>query len=233
MDDLEFRRRAYAEPNCQEKDFLDKKNSTDENVELVDQLQTFDQQITEAMNIQPPEGLADRIILNQTLGQHSQNKQRLQASLSMVASVLVVFGLVFSLLQPWSAIDLEQEVLTHVYDELDHLIEKQNKDSRHVNQALSSYGAELKQDIGQVNYLGSCNIANKEGVHIVLSGLKGAVTVMLLPHIKVEMEQTVSDTRFQGIIIPSGKGSMAIVGEKGELLDQVEEKIKNNLTWMI
>lgn len=233
MDDLEFRRSAYAEPNCQDKDFLDKKNSTIDNIELIDQLQSFDQQITQAINIDPPEGLAERIILNQTLGYHSQNKQRKQAALSMVASVLVVFGLVFSFLQPWSTINLEQEVLTHVYDELDHLIEKQNKDTSHVNRVLSSYGAELKQDIGQVNYLGSCNIASKEGVHIVLSGLKGAVTVMMLPHIKVDMEQTVSDTRFQGIIIPSGKGSMAIVGEKGESLDQVEKLINNNLIWMI
>ncbi|MCW8955468.1 MAG: DUF3379 domain-containing protein [Gammaproteobacteria bacterium] len=233
MDDLEFRRRAYAEPNCQDKDFLDKKNEADENIELVDQLLVFDQQIKRAINITPPEGLAERIILNQALGQHTQNKQRVQVALSMVVSVLLMFGLVFSMLQPWPGINLEQQVLTHVYEELDHLIEKQNKDISHVNRALSAYGVEIKHDFGQVNYLGSCKIANKEGVHIVLAGKKGAITVMMLPQIKVDTEQSVSDGRFQGIITPLGKGSMAILGEKNELLDQIEQKIKNNLSLVI
>lgn len=233
MDDLEFRRRAYADPNCQDKDFLVKKKESKENTELVNHLHELDQQIKQAVNIDPPQGLAERLILNQTLDQHSQNKHRTRAALSIAASMLLVFGLVLTMLQPWSSNDLEQQVLTHVYDELDHLIEKQHKDISHVNYILSSYGVELKQDIGQINYLGSCNIANKEGVHIVLSGQMGAVTVMMLPHINIDMQQTISDGRFQGTIVPTAKGSMAILGEKGESLDQVEKKFINNLNLMI
>lgn len=233
MDDLEFRRRAYAEPNCQDKDFLIKKNQSSENTQLVDHIQSLDQQIEQAINIDPPQGLAERILLNQALDSHSQKKHHLRVALSMAASVLLVFGLVFSFLQPGPGIKLEQQVLSHVYDELDHLIEKQNKDIHHINQMLSSHGAELKQDIGQVNYLGTCNIANQEGVHIVLSGVKGSVTVMMLPHITIDTEHSISDDRFQGTILPTARGSMAILGEKGEPLDQVEKKIINNLSWVI
>ncbi|MFW2372933.1 MAG: DUF3379 family protein [Gammaproteobacteria bacterium] len=233
MDDLKFRRRAFAEPDCQNKDFLHKTKESKENTELVNHLHELDQKIKQAVNINPPEGLAERLILNQTLNHYSQNKHRTRAALSIAASVLLVFGLVLTLLQTWSSNDLEQQVLTHVYDELDHLIENQNKDTRHINHMLSSYGAELKQDIGQVNYLGSCNIANKEGVHIVLSGVKGSVTIMMLPHIKIDTEQNISDERFQGTILPAGKGSMAILGEKGEPLDQIEQTILNNLSWII
>ena len=233
MDDLEFRRRAYADPDNQDSDFVDKINQSNDNIELINQLHVLDRKIKQAMHIDPPPGLADRLLLNQTLEHHTHTRYRTRAGLSLMASVLVVFGLVFLWLQPWSGINLEHQVLTHVYDELDHLVEKQNKNIRDINQVLSSYGVELKHDIGQVNYLGRCNIANKEAVHIVLAGQKGAVTVMMLPDTNIDSQQAVSDGRFEGMIIPVRKGSMAILGEKGESLDQLETTIKNNLSWMI
>ena len=68
MDDLEFRRRAYAEPNSEDEDFLQKKNESADNARFVDELKLFDEKINDALHVDPPEGLAERIKLNQTLG---------------------------------------------------------------------------------------------------------------------------------------------------------------------
>lgn len=232
MDDLEFRRRAYADPGCRDDDFLEKKNASEENIQFVNDLLVFDQEIKKSMNIQAPKGLAERIILNQTLGQHVQLKQRMRLAFSLAASILIVFSLSFTFL-PVSNISLDQKVLAHIYEELDHLDEYQNNDIHRVNDLLASFGGTVNQEIGRINYLGGCNIANKKGVHMVLAGEKGPVTVMMLPDIKIENTQSISDGRFNGSIIPAAKGSMVVVGEKGESLEELKYKLKNNISWVI
>lgn len=232
MDDLEFRRRAYAEPGCQDEEFLGKKNASEESEKFVNDLLAFDYQIKDALNIPVPEGLAERIILNQTLGQHAQKKQGVKVIFSLVASVLIVFALMFAFLFTPN-INLEQELFAHIYEELNHLDEQQYNDIHHVNNLLKSFGGTVNKEIGKVNYLGSCNIANKKGVHMVLAGKKGPVTVMMLPNINIENIQSISDDRFNGSIIPVTKGSMVIVGEKGESLEEIRHKLVNNISWVI
>ena len=50
---------------------------------------------------------------------------------------------------------------------------------------------------------------------------------------KLLAEQKISDNRFHGSIIPTGKGSIAIVGEKGESLDEIKKTLQNNFNWAI
>jgi len=233
MDDLEFRRRVYADPKSQAADLLDKENESQDNRLFVEDLQQFDEKIKQAMSVEPPEGLAQRIILNQALNNHTQSKLHRRYMLSMAASFLLVLGLFSYILQPVSGIDLEREVFAHVYEELNHLNEQQGKDTSQFNEALKKHGGKFLGDFGKINYLGSCNIVNKKGVHLILAGSQGAVTVMMLPEIKVSVEQVISDDRFHGSIIPTGKGSIAVVGEKGESLKEIKQVLENNFDWVI
>ena len=233
MDDLEFRRKAYADPKNQENAFLDKKNASEDDRLFVEDLQLFDEKIKRVMNVSPPEGLAERIILNQTLNDYSQSKLRHRYLFSMAASVLMVIGLFFYIFQLGSGVNIEDEVFSHIYGELAHLSEKQDKDISHFNNALAEHGGKFVGDIGEINYVGSCSIVKKKGVHLILAGTHGAVTVMMLPEIKVDAEQRISDNRFHGSIIPTGKGSIAIVGEKGESLNEIKKSLQHNFNWAI
>ncbi len=232
MDDLEFRRRAYADPDCQDDDFLERKNASLENTRFVNELQAFDRQIKDAMNIPAPKKLAERIILNQALGQHSRVRRRMKLMLSLAASIVLVFSIMFTALYA-SRNDMEQEVLAHIYEELHHLDEQQNNDLDSINKVLAMFGGTMTQKIGKVNYLGGCDIANKKSVHMVLAGIKGPVTVMMLPNVKVKNMRRVSDERFKGFIFPATKGSMAIVGESGEPLDEIKNKMEKGIHWII
>ncbi|MCW9014830.1 MAG: DUF3379 domain-containing protein [Gammaproteobacteria bacterium] len=232
MDDLEFRRRAYAEPDCRDDEFLEKMKSSQDNQKFVTELQKFDQRIKEAMSIDVPEGLAERILLNQTLSQDDQKKQRIKLVFSIAASVLVMVSLFF-VFSPSSNSNIDQQVLTHIYQELDHLNEHQNNDMQRINIMLRSFGGSLKHEIGQVNYLGSCNIANKEGIHMVLAGSKGPVTVMLLPQLDIDNTRFISDQRFSGSVFPVAKGSMVIIGGHGERLEEIKQKLESGISWVI
>ncbi len=232
MDDLEFRRHVYADPKCQNTEFLSKKNETEENHLFVDELQQFDKKLKRAMDIEPPKGLAERIILNQALQTHSRMEQQ-RFIFSIAASVLLVLGVFFYIFQPISEVNLEHEVLAHIYEELDHLIEQQDKKTLDINQALAQHGGEFIGDIGKINYLGSCDIANKKGIHVILAGTHGSITVLMLPDVSINKEKMVSDNRFHGSIIPTGSGSIAIIGEKNESLNEVKQTIKQKLSWAI
>ena len=234
MDDLEFRRRAYAEPDCQDKEFIEYKNKSIENTQFIDELIQLDESLKTALQINPSEDLLQRIKLKQTLDFHSSSRKRYRY-MSMVASVFMVFTLLF-VYQPdthdRSELNLTESVLQHIYDELDHLHEKQNKSLSQVNTLLSRFGGNISELVGNVNYLGSCDIANKSGVHMVVQGEVGPITVMILPNISVSGKQEIFDKRFKGLIMPKGKGSIAIVGEKTESLILMKEKLVNHMRWI-
>jgi len=232
MDDLEFRRQAYTDPECKDSGFLEHKNKSADNVNFVEDLQLLDESLKQAMNLKPPEDLAERIKLNQTLRHHQVMRKRTLYG-SMAASVLIVVAVFFSL-QPVNQhkSNLDQQVLSHIYHEIDHLYEQQDRSLKQVNILLSEFGSHLNRSIGSINYLGSCEIANKKGVHMVVEGTVGPITVMMLPDSPVNSQHLISDKRFNGLIMPAGKGSMAVVGEKGESLKLLQEKLIENIRWI-
>lgn len=234
MDDLEFRRRAYAEPNCQDEDFIDYKNKSIENAHFIDELNLLDENLKTAMQVNPPDDLLERIKLKQALEHHHASRKSYRY-LSLAASVILVFLMAY-IYQPEMGIkqqeDLTGSILLHIYNELDHLNEQQNKSLEQVNSLLSDIGGKMNGQIGAVNYLGSCDIANKKGVHMVVQGDIGPITVMLLPDISISDKQIISDNRFRGLIMPKGKGSIAIVGEKTESLLLLQEKLTSHMRWI-
>jgi len=231
MDDLEFRRRAYAEPNSDDKDFLKNKNQSLDNAHFVDELKTLDQQIADAMQVEPPEGLAERIKLNQQLGKHTQKKKQYQFMFSIAASVLIVMSVVFIFLSPSNNDALSKIVLSHIYDELYHLEEDHQYPIDRANLALASLGGRFKQDIGEIRYVGACDIDKKPGLHMVLEGEKGPVTVIMMPQEKIEKAIKITDPRFQGSIQPTAKGSYAIVAVKGEEIARIKHAVNSSLSW--
>lgn len=62
MDELEFRRRAYADPNNTDADFLAAKANSSSHQALVSQLQGFDEQLVNALQEPVPEHLAAALL---------------------------------------------------------------------------------------------------------------------------------------------------------------------------
>ncbi len=230
MDDLEFRRRAYAEPDCQDEDFIAHRNLTPENTRFVEELQRADKTLKQAMQITPSHDLAERIKLAQALGQHQSVRKRWQFS-AIASSLFLLLGLVFILMPP-ASMTLQQEVFAHIYDELNHLGEQGNRSLGQANALLADIDVSMTRKIARINYLGSCEIARKKGIHMVLQGDLGPITVLMLPDISVDSQQIIRDGRFHGLITPEEQGSIVVVGEKGESLQQLQDKLKQTLRWI-
>ncbi len=93
--------------------------------------------------------------------------------------------------------------------------------------------ATLDRDLGLITYAMSCKINGREVPHLVVQGEKGPVTILLMPHEKIDMPIRLEGQNIEGIILPVGDGSIAIIGERGEPIDQLRTKVTENVKWSI
>ncbi|MEN8133572.1 MAG: DUF3379 family protein [Pseudomonadota bacterium] len=232
MDDLEFRRRCIADPFEQDEAFLLKAQETPDHVRMVERQGCLDRQIREVMqNVEIPEGLRARIELRHSLQQNRFGWRLWRHSFALAASVVLMVSVLFLVLTPRTT--LQEVVLTHVYDELHHLNERNQVSETQLGNLLNTVGGFLKGDLGRVNYAGTCQIRNRKGVHLVLQSNAGPVTLLLMPGEHVAQRAVIEDTRFKGHILPIPHGSMAILGDTKESLPGIERKVLGSVAWRV
>ncbi|HEY5682233.1 MAG TPA: DUF3379 family protein [Sulfuricaulis sp.] len=94
-----------------------------------------------------------------------------------------------------------------------------------LNNALLEVGAQMMPALGRVDYLSICQIRKANGGHIVIDGAKGPVTILMLPGEHVMDRIQFRNERFQGVIFPGQAGSLAIIGEHGEHLEEFVQRV--------
>ena len=89
----------------------------------------------------------------------------------------------------------------------------------------------MKHDAGLITYAQTCVINGKKVPHLVIQGKNGPVTVLLMPDEMVDGAVEIEGESINGVILPVGNGSIAIVGEDGERLDKIQESVMHSVTW--
>ncbi len=230
MDDLEFRRRCIIDPFDQDKDFLLYKQQDPEHTRFAQQQENFHQSLQRSMKrVDVPEGLAARIQLRHSLRQRKVRRRIWLRSAGLAASILAAIGLALMMAPP--SIDLQEVVLEHVYNELAHLNNNDDVPMNDLGAVLNSVGYGLRKNPGQVRYASICPIRTRDGVHLIVPGEIGPVTVLLMPGERIAQRSVLSDERFTGVLTPTPGGSMAILGEQGETIRSIENKILSSLLW--
>ena len=93
--------------------------------------------------------------------------------------------------------------------------------------------AEIDRSVGLVTYAQSCEINDNDVPHLVVQGEFGPVTILLMPEERVAEASTFDGENINGIILPVGDGSIAIVGSRDERLDKIQERVVDSVTWDI
>ena len=229
MDKKEFEQRAIAEPENKEPAFLRAKLANTENNSLVDKQRQADARAEHAMKIDIPEGLAGRILLKQSLQEKQLKREWYRSAYAIAASVLLAVVILVQVLPTTPALD--EAVLTHIDDELDHLLEKRDINDETLDRLIGTFGGKFGQSIGQVNFAGLCNIRKGPGMHLVLQSAQGPVTVLIMPDEKIARRQVIGNGRFNGVILPVAEGSMAVVGENAAAITSVEMLMQKAISW--
>ncbi|WP_076537181.1 DUF3379 domain-containing protein [Shewanella sp. UCD-KL21] len=230
MDDLQFRRHAYDDPNSQDEDFLAQIAASESDAKLVSELKTLDSKLSHALNIDVPNDLADKLLLRQQLIKHQEQKKHSRYLMAMAASVALVIGLSFSMLK-FAPVDLAEHALAHVYHEPKSLLVDQNVGFKDVNFKLAGIGglenAKFIQQPGKVFYTSYCDFQGVKSLHLVMEGQNGKVTLFIVPaENRMVTEETFADQHYQGLGFQTAGAFIMLVAEQAKDLQFVKSEIE-------
>jgi hypothetical protein len=127
---------------------------------------------------------------------------------------------------------LEQQVLAHVDHEPVALLPSSTPVSdQQFSAAVPKAVATMNRDIGLITFAAFCSINGNDVPHLVMQGKHGPITILLMPHEKVSEAKKLDGVNIHGVILPVGDGSIAIVGDREEALDNVQKNLVGSVMW--
>ena len=152
---------------------------------------------------------------------------------AMAASVLFAIAMVVRMLGVGVTYDsLGEEILAHLDHEPYALrVTSTPVSDRKLQKVVPTNVAEMHHDTGLITYAQTCVIDGKRVPHLVIQGENGPVTILLMPEQGLAAAETLEGENIQGVILPVGNGSIAIIGTREESLDRIEKSVLDSVTW--
>lgn len=162
--------------------------------------------------------------------------------LAVAAAVVLAVGLSVRWLQYYGYLptgDLAGDVVAHIHHEPDAVrvpvvSAKSALPAADVEAVVLAGGAHLEHLQPMVRYARLCPFRGETVAHLVVQGEAGPVTVLLLPHEKVDHPVPVNEDGFVGTIAPlESGGSIAVIGEPGESLTEIQKQVAAAVRWRL
>jgi hypothetical protein len=91
--------------------------------------------------------------------------------------------------------------------------------------------ADMDHSAGLITYAQTCVINGHEVPHLVVQGAAGPITILLMPEEMVPEAVELQGENVNGVILPVGNGSIAIIGEPDEFIENMQERVIQSVTW--
>jgi hypothetical protein len=235
MNCLEFRRLCLAEPATQDSEFMQHKRDCVRCAAFASDINQLDKKLVTALRIDVPDNLVSRIILRQSLHSDVASQRQRRGIYALVAGVLLTVGLMVGIFLATRAPtpSPDQRVLAHIEMERKLLSTEWDVGRPELARVLDRAGVELKGNPGRVRHASLCPLSKNGGVHLVFDGSKGPVIVLLMPKEFISKPIAIHSQKLEGVILPTRNGSMALVGQHGEHLQQIAQKIHQAVSWRL
>lgn len=236
MNCIEFRRRLLTDPDDRDSDFLGHEANCPDCATFARETRAQEIHLRALLNsVSPPPGLGERVRLAARFERAAERRRSLWYAAA--AGVVLAVGISLTTLlynaDTRAGLELARSVVNHIEDEAHHLREVNAVPTARVRFVLRRFGADLLADIGPVNFAAECLMRHRTGVHLVLPGRQGPITVFYMPGEMIDAEVAVESPRFEGYIVPTGWGSVAVVGEAGEHLEGLGQRLAAAVSWPV
>ena len=231
MDELEFRRRVYADPDTTDVAVLEAAKEDATKLSFLNDMRMMNSQLRQAMDVPVPEDLANKLIWQQSMTEHVREKQRTRWYVAMAATVAFVFGLSFTLTQQNQVISLGNEALAHMHHASDELgFSTTPLTLAQVNQRLEEYGAHLASDIGPIEVANYCHLDKIRSLHMILNSDNGPVSVFVVPHSDdATVPSSFGNDTYEGQGYQFKHANMMVVGDKNTDISAFKEKLRKSI----
>ncbi|BAN70157.1 DUF3379 family protein [endosymbiont of unidentified scaly snail isolate Monju] len=234
MNCLEFRRELLQDPHAASEAQLEHEAACEECARFSRRTRAREAALRELLNSPaPPPELAERIPLAARMQQRADRRRPLwlAAAASVMLAVTLSMVSLYANRVDRSHMALTQSVIDHIEDEANHLRMVAAAPQARVQEVFSRFGATLNERIGEVVFVAECLMRNRTGIHLILKGQQGPVTVFLMPEERPGRVLPVRNARFDGEILPTDWGAVAVVGEPGERIAPLALRVTRAVRW--
>jgi hypothetical protein len=91
--------------------------------------------------------------------------------------------------------------------------------------------ATMNHDSGLITFAETCPINGKPVPHLVIQGKRGPITIILMPDEEISENKDLEGASVFGYLLKVGSGSIAIIGERDEQLEDVRKNIVSSVAW--
>ncbi|GAA5138925.1 DUF3379 family protein [Thalassotalea piscium] len=235
MDDLRFRRSLFADPTNDDDEQLTALSADPAKKKLAQEVNALDEKIFSALNVPVPDGLAQKLLLKQTLASHQHKKRKTRIQFALAASVMLTLGVTFSLMQFSHAYkSISDYALAHVAHEEKFF---NNNDIARVNlvnlnQKMASFNATFTDDLGELIAANFCKFDGIKSLHLVFKGKTSPITIFVVPNNEyLNLNNHFESETMQGLVSTYKNNNVIIVGNKSEPLKNWQAKINQKIRW--
>jgi len=237
MDDLQFRRAIYADPNNQDADTIAAQQDDASKKQFAQDICKLDEKIKQALQIPVPDDLCHKLILRQTLASHQVQKRKTHLHLALAASVAIVGGLMLNFMQFSSAYtNLGDYALAHVYHEQGSFANNATNQVSltSLNQKMAAFDGNFSQPLGKLLFADYCRFDGMKSLHLVYQGKTSPVTVFVVPkNEQLRFSTAFNDDKLFGSSIEFNKSNIIVVADKNESLGLWQQNISETVSWSI
>ena len=231
MDELEFRRRIYADPDTTDPAVLKAAENDPEKRTFRDQMRRMNNELKQAAKMPVPDDLAHKLIWQQATNDFVQQRKKHRWYTALAASVALMVGIISTLWFVQRPANIETQALAHVVHmekELPHSAVA--VDIAQINAKLASFGGHLASSIGDVEVVNFCHLETIRSLHLILNTDQGKISVFVIPQDKAgDLPNRFGNSQFEGTGFGLQKASVLVVGAKGANLLPLTEKVKKSI----
>lgn len=126
---------------------------------------------------------------------------------------------------------LNSAIVQIIRDEVLTLTSKAKIGSDELQLTLSPIGLSLKTPLENVRFATNCIIRGRTAAHWVLEGSRAPITVFVMPEEALGSRAEIKAGSMRGLVLPARRGSIAVVGTKGERLEDVGRLVHAAVNW--
>ncbi|MGD2119505.1 MAG: DUF3379 family protein [Chromatiales bacterium] len=222
----DFKTLLLQQPHNQDEAFHQHRRSCSACETAYQQAMQFEKQLIDALNTPTPPELPTRL-LQEARTRQQQRKKRAWLKYSLAASLLLVISSAVYLFQVVQIQSLPKFVLAHIEHEVNQLDNRLQVNAGRLARLSADFDGGYLQTLKQkITYVEKCWLRTGYGLHLIVEGQTGPVTLLLMPNEATTQTVAVRSERFTGNIYPLARGSFALVGEHGESIEMLAESLR-------
>lgn len=230
MDELEFRRRIYADPETTDSDVVEAAKADESKRSFWNEQKQLDKQFKQALKVEVPDDLASKLIWQQSADEFTRYKRRSRWYVAMAASVAFTIGIGLTMWyhQPLS---IGGQALAHMqYAEMEHAHSLLPVDLNMVNAKLASFGGSLSEMLDGIEVANYCHLSTVRSLHLIVNTPQGKMSVFVVPQRgDISVPSEFEDSQYHGESIKMRRANVMVVGDKGADLSEMKKVVSERI----